>query len=131
LAGVALVPAMFWVGRVVYDRRTGWVAAALTTVAPFCVWYSQEARMYAQFMLFAALATGAQIRAIREGRRRDWLLYALMTAAMVWTQYFALLPIAVQQLAFAWVWWRRRGDRDRGRALARGWLLSLALVAVA
>lgn len=131
VAGVALVPALYWVGRVVYDRRTGWVAAALGACAPFCVWYSQEARMYAMFMLFATLALGAHVQAVRRGERRDWVAYAAATAAMAWTQYFAILPIAVQQGAFAWALWRRRADPGRRRSLALGWVISTALVAVA
>jgi 4-amino-4-deoxy-L-arabinose transferase-like glycosyltransferase/O-antigen/teichoic acid export membrane protein len=138
IAGVALVPAMLWTGRVLYDRRTGWVAAALGAIAPFCVWYSQEARMYSLFMLFATLAVGAQVQAIRRGSRSDWLLYAAATAALIWTQYFALLPVAVQQLAFAVVAVRRhrisRRDPDqqgRSRDFTRAWLISTALIAAA
>ncbi|MFP5488263.1 MAG: glycosyltransferase family 39 protein, partial [Acidimicrobiia bacterium] len=129
LAGVALVPALLWTGRVIYDRRTGWLAAGFATIAPFLVWYSQEARMYTMFMLFATVAVGAQVQAIRLGRRRDWLLYAASTAAMLWTQYFALLPIAVQQLAFVVVAIARRRDGDgTGRRFARGWIASLGIV---
>ncbi len=131
VAGVALVPAMLWTGRVVYNRRTGWVAACFAVVAPFCVWYSQEARMYSMFMLFATLAVGAQVRAIQRGHRVDWLLYAGTTAALLWTQYFALLPILVQQAAFAIVAVRRRRDRPALRSYLRGWVISSALVAVA
>jgi O-antigen/teichoic acid export membrane protein len=138
IAGVALVPAMLWTGRALYDRRTGWIAAALAAIAPFCVWYSQEARMYSLFMLFATLAVGAQVQAIRRGSRADWLLYAVATAALIWTQYFALLPVAVQQLAFAVVAVRRhrsaRRDRDVARRpldFTRAWLTSTALIAAA
>ncbi len=131
IAGVALVPVLAWVGRVLYDRRTGWVAAAFAAVAPFCVWYSQEARMYSQFMLFAAVAVGAQVQAIRRGRRWDWILYGLSTAALLWTQYFAVLPIAVQQLAFAAAWWSRRRDGHERRRLLLGWLVSTLVVLVA
>ncbi len=70
IAGVALVPVVGWVGRLLYDRRTGWVAAVLAAIAPFGVWYSQEARMYSLFMLFAALAIGLQVQALRRGRTR-------------------------------------------------------------
>lgn len=131
VAGVLLVPALRWVGEVVYDRRTGWVAACFAVVAPFCVWYSQEARMYSMFMLFATLAIGAQVQALRRGSRADWLLYSGATAALVWTQYFAVLPIMVQQLAFAVAVWRRRGDRPALSRLLRGWGASAALVIAA
>ena len=128
IAGVALVPALLWTGRVVYDRRTGWLAAAMATIAPFAVWYSQEARMYTLFMLFATVAVGAQVQAIRRGHRVDWLLYAATSAALLWTQYFALLPMLVQQLAFAVVAVaRRRRDRTAGERFVRDWVASTGL----
>ena len=103
LAGVALVPALYWVGSVIYDKRTGWVAALLAALAPFTVWYSQEARMYAIFMLLATLAIGAEIQAIRLGRTAWWVAYGVLTGLLLWTQYFAILPVLVQQAAVAWV----------------------------
>ena len=129
IAGVALVPALLWTGRVTYDRRTGWLAAGFATIAPFLVWYSQEARMYTLFMLFATLAVGAQVQAIRRGHRADWLLYAATTTALLWTQYFALLPLIVQQIAFAVVAVaRRRRDPVAGRRLVRNWVTSTGVV---
>lgn len=130
VAGVALVPALLWVGRVVYDRRTGWLAAGFATIAPFLVWYSQEARMYTLFMLLATIAVGAQVQAIRRGRRSDWLLYAASSAALLWTQYFAVLPILVQQAAFAAVAVsRRRRRRDADGRFTRSWLASAGVIA--
>ena len=131
IAGIALVPVMGWVGRLLYDRRTGWVAAVLAAVAPFAVWYSQEARMYSLFMLLAAIAVGAQVQALRRGRTGDWALFGVATAAMLWTQYFAVLPVLVQQAAFAGVLWRDRRDAGRRRSLIRGWLVSCAVMAIA
>ncbi|MGH9151252.1 MAG: glycosyltransferase family 39 protein, partial [Acidimicrobiales bacterium] len=133
LAGTALVPALWLTGRSLYDRRTGLVAAALGAVAPLLVWYSQEARMYAFFMLFAVLAVWAQVAAVRRGRTVHWLAYAAATAALVWTQYFGALVVAVQQAAFAaavvLAW--RRGDRPGAARIARGWVLSGLAVAAA
>jgi hypothetical protein len=45
IADTALMPLLYVVGRDVYDRREGYAAAALGAVAPFAVWYAQEARM--------------------------------------------------------------------------------------
>ncbi len=130
VAGVALVPALFWVGTVLYNRRTGWIAAVLATIAPFCVWYSQEARMYSQFMLFAAVAIGAQVLAVRRGRWYDWGLYALSTALLFWTQYFGVMPILVAQVGFAWAVWQARQRPSEWRRIAKGWALAMAAVTV-
>jgi O-antigen/teichoic acid export membrane protein len=131
VAGTLLIGALYLVGRELYDRRAGLLAAALGAVAPFMVWYSQEARMYAFFMLFATLAVWAQVGALRHGKPRDWLLYALATAAMLWTQYFTILPILVQQAGFLAVAWQRRRERPALMSLLAGWAAALAFVALA
>lgn len=132
IAGTLLVPALYVLGRRFYGRATGLIAAGLATVAPFLVWYSQEARMYAFFMLFAVGTAWAQDRVLREGgRARDWAAYALFTAALLWVHYFALLWVLVQQLIFLGAVLLRF---KRGRPvlrLALGWVAAMAVVAVA
>lgn len=119
IAGTALIPALFLAARGLYDRRTGLIAAGLATVAPIIVWYSQEARMYAQLMLFAVLAVWALHGAACRGRARFWPLYAVSCAALVWTHYFAALLVCVLQLSLIAVLWQRRraGDRIRGEVV--------------
>ena len=101
IAGALVVPMLFFLGREVYDRRTGVIAAALGSLAPIMIWYSQEARMYTLLMLFGVLALWAQVRIFRGGGRLAWVLYVLASVAMVWTQYFGAFQVVVQQLAFA------------------------------
>jgi hypothetical protein len=125
LAATALIPLLYAAGRDIYDRRAGLAAAALATVAPFTVWYAQEARMYALFMLFALLAVWMQVRILRGGTWRDWVGFTLAAAALVATQYFGLVLVAVQQLAFVIAMWSRRD-----RALALAWLASGAVLAL-
>src|SRR5439155_62601 len=79
--------------RAMFDRRTGLVAAALGAVAPILVWYSQEARMYAQLALLGLIAIWALYRALESTKARYWAIYALAAAAMVWTQYSGLLSL--------------------------------------
>jgi hypothetical protein len=131
LAGTALIPMLYVAGRDLYDRRTGLVAAALGTVAPFAIWYSDEARMYALFMLLALVAIWAQVQAVRDGRARFWALYALATIALVYDQYFAILLVVVQQVGFLAAAWHRRGDRRALRRLVRGWLGVTVVIAAA
>jgi 4-amino-4-deoxy-L-arabinose transferase-like glycosyltransferase len=124
VAGMLLVPAVYAAGRELYDRRAGLVAAALAAFAPQTVWYSQEARMYSLFMLFAVLAVWGQVRVLRRGSTRDWALYVAAAVALVWTQYFAFFLVAVQQVVFAFAAWR---DEAMRRRLLRGWLVCAAV----
>jgi uncharacterized membrane protein len=129
-AGVALVPLLYATGRELFDRRTGIVAAALGAVSPLAVWYSQEARMYSLYMLFALAAVWAQARVLRRGHAGDWALYGIATAALLWTQYFAVLQVAAQQAVFAVALWRRRGQGERVGPTVAYWFGALALAAL-
>jgi O-antigen/teichoic acid export membrane protein len=130
-AGAATIVVLYLLGNELYDRKAGLLAAALGTVAPFLVWYSQEARMYGLFMLFAALAVYAQVVVLRRGRRRDWALYAGATAALLWTQYFGILLVATQQVGFAAAAWSMRRAGRPLRSFLLPWGAALALVAIA
>jgi hypothetical protein len=132
LASAALIPALFVTGRELFGRRTGLVAAGLVTVAPLVVWYGQEARMYALFMLLGVLALWAQVKVLHDGRARFWVAYAGLTIALLYTHYFALIPIAIQQLVFAVAAWKRAHAGLPVRKLLIGtWLTWLALLIAA
>ena len=68
----------------------------------------------------------------RDGRRRWWVAYAAVTIALLYTHYFALIPIAIQQGVFAIAAWKRARAGHPVRGLVTGiWLTWLALVAAA
>lgn len=105
-AGIALI-AVFWaMGRDLWDRRTGIVAALVVAVAPVAVWYAQEARMYSLWMLATTVALWMQVRILRDardggrGRGRDWTVFVLSSTALVYLQWFAVLPVLVQHVLF-------------------------------
>ena len=133
IAGTLLIPAVYITGRELFDRRTGVLAALLTTVAPLLVWYAQEARPYAMFALFATLALWAQVRIFRDGRIRYWVAYGALTIALLYTHYFSLIPIAIQQVAFAIVIWSRSRQGEPVNAMiTRYWVTWIAIaIAVA
>ncbi len=130
LAGAALVPVVHGLGKALYGRRTAAIAAALTSVAPFLVWYSQEARMYSLLVLFATASLWAQVVLIRRGGRWAWVAYVLTAAAMVWTQWFAAVPLLAEQLLFLAAVIHRHRQGGQAWALARRWLSVLFAVAL-
>lgn len=136
VTGILIIVAVYFVGKEAYDRRTGSIAAAIAAVSPILVWYSQEARMYSMLALFGLVAMWAQIRILKRHPLQrvglwPWAVYVLATTAMVWTQYFGLLQLAVQQLVFVAVivfrW--RRGQPVR--SLVAGWAVSAVVIGAA
>jgi len=128
IAGTLIIPVLYELGRELYDRRTGLIAAAFAAASPLLVWYSQEVRMYAFVTLFGLLALLTQLRVIREGTTRNWAAYILATAALLWSHYFGLLVIAVQQLIFIGVLVYRQRSRESVRPLALGFAYSAAVL---
>ena len=77
LAGIATVPVAWAIGGELGGRRAGLLTATLVAVNPLFVWYSQEARAYALFVLTAALAMLCFLRADREPTRARMAAFAL------------------------------------------------------
>jgi len=103
VAGIAMVPVAWGIGwelagRGVSGRRAGLVAAALVACNPLFFWYSQEARAYALYAFWAALAMLCFLRADREPTPRRLALFALSGALALASFYFAvfmLVPMAL------------------------------------
>ncbi|MFI5009624.1 MAG: glycosyltransferase family 39 protein [Solirubrobacterales bacterium] len=102
LAGVATVPVAWAVGRELAGRRAAVATALLVAVNPLFVWYSQEARVYALFVLTAALALLCFLRALRDPTPGRLAAFAAAGALALATHYFAvflLTPMCLWLLA--------------------------------
>jgi uncharacterized membrane protein len=128
LAGTLVIPSLYELGRELYDRRTGLIAAAFAAASPLLVWYSQEVRMYAFVTLFGVLALLTQLRVLRRPSMLNWALYILSTAALLWSHYFGLLLISVQQVIFLIVLYQRWRKNELDRGLALGYAYSVAIL---
>lgn len=103
LFGTLTIPMLYLAGRALYHERVGVLAAAFGTVGALGVWYAQEARMYALFILLVTVTIWALARILSTQRRRYWLVWAAASAAMIWTQWFASLAVGTEILILGWV----------------------------
>ena len=99
LLGIALIPVAFYAARELVSRAAGLLAAAFTALSPFMIWYSQEARAYAMFALFAGLSFLFWARAWRWSAARDLRWWAVFSVLTVLTHFFAGFLIAPEALA--------------------------------
>ncbi len=140
LAGVLTVPLAWGIGRELAGRRAAIAMAALVAVNPLLVWYSQEARAYALYVLLAALAILCFLRVLADPAPRRLAVFAAAAAAALLTHYFAvflLLPMCAWLLVLGWR--RRAGDTPpatagagtpAGGAPASGFLAAVGAVAL-
>jgi mannosyltransferase len=103
LAGVLTVPAVYVLGRRLYGRREGLVAAFLLSVSVYAIYHSQELRFYAWQMLFSTLSLYFLLGGLEHNRKRDWLGFALSTALNLYNHSFALFVLASEGLYVAYV----------------------------
>jgi hypothetical protein len=108
LVGVAMVPVMWAIGAELAGRRAAILAAALTATNPLLVWYSQEARAYALFAFFVALAMLCFLRAERDPSPRTMAAFAASGSLALLSHYFAVFLVAPMAL-----WLLRSRERAR------------------
>ncbi len=128
--GILLIPLVYLLGKEAYDRRTGAVGAVIVSVAPYTVWYSQEARMYALLMVFGVIALWAQLRIFHRGGWYPWVVYTVASIAMVCTQYFGIWQLVTQQLIFIGVGLVRWRRHRRPGTLLWPWLCSAVVILI-
>ncbi len=135
LFGTLLVPLAYRVASHLFDRVAGLATAAVVTLAPFAVYYSQEVRMYGLVTLLGLGSVYFFSRQMAAGRRRTGYFsperisrwgYALTTAAALYTMYYALFIPLFQFIAFVAVH-RRRKLRS---LMAHPFVRSLSVVAL-
>jgi 4-amino-4-deoxy-L-arabinose transferase-like glycosyltransferase len=95
--GAASIPLLYAVGKRLFRKTAGLLAALLLAVSPFHIYYSQEVRMYGLVTLFGLGALYFALRwesGIRESALRDVKAgslagYVISATAALYTQYYA------------------------------------------
>jgi mannosyltransferase len=107
--GTLLVCLTFLLGRRLFDSWVALVAAFLSAISPFQVYYSQEARMYILLAALSALSVYFLVKfieaeAANTGRRQLFLwagLYILATVLALYTHYSFPFILLVENLVYA------------------------------
>lgn len=108
LISVIGIPVMYALAARLFGRRGGLVAALLWVVHPFLIWHAQDARSYAIWSVTNPLALWLALRALRIGRRVDWLLFVFAAVLSLYTYYLELFTVAALNLYVFLTCWRRR-----------------------
>jgi hypothetical protein len=96
VVGMLSIVAIWKLGTEAVDEKLGLIAAALASVSPFHVYYSQEGRGYILFILLGTLAMLYGLRLLREPSTRDRVAFVIVCTLGCYTHYyFALLLVSI------------------------------------
>ncbi|MDD5089046.1 MAG: glycosyltransferase family 39 protein, partial [bacterium] len=93
--GILAVAAMYGLGRVLCDERTGLIAALLMALNPYAIHYSQEARPYSLFLLAAIGSFYFAARLGQRGSARDAGGYVFSTLAALYAHPYGPFLLAI------------------------------------
>jgi mannosyltransferase len=108
IPAVLALPVVLRLGRRIGGDAVGIAAVVLLAVSPFATRYAVEARMYSLLLLLGLLGAHAVLSV---HRHRSWAAtagVAAVSAAMLYTHYYAVFVLTVVGAAEIWRAWRRR-----------------------
>lgn len=128
LAAVATVPLIARLAQRQLGHRTGATAGVIFAANPFVVDMSVNARPYALLLFGTAGTSLLVLRAVQRGRLRDWTVWALACAALLYVHLLATLVIVAQGCYLLLHVWR--GRRGTAPPLRRRWWVGPAVALV-
>ncbi len=99
ILAVAALPAIYWLTRLLFDRRAAVIAVALLSANAYHIRYAQEARGYSLFFLLAVLSSGYFCAYLQKPSRGNLLAYAVTSVLAVYAHFYALLLVVTHGLA--------------------------------
>jgi len=92
--GILLIPAVYYVGSSLFNRRVGLISAFIASITQFHIKYSQEVRMYSMLPLLGLLSMYFLYRAVTTDTKVSWVGYTLCTVLAVYTHNYGIFIAA-------------------------------------
>ncbi len=102
LLGALTVPLVYGLGILVLNRVTGILAAVFLALAPFHVWFTQDARPYAALTFYSLLTCLFFHALLRKNSWGAWAGLTLATTLNLYNHFFALMPLLSESETTHW-----------------------------
>ena len=116
--GLSMVTAVWFAARRFGSRSLAWTAVVLTFASPYAIRYATEVRMYGLEMLFVALGIIAVDRAFERPSYGRLLPITILSALLIYTQYWGFYILGVLGIVLLFIAWRRREQRATALRIA-------------
>jgi mannosyltransferase len=119
---LAAAVALYSLGTRAFGKQVSLVGALLFGINGFQIEYSQDARSYSLLLLLVTLSSLLFLESVREGSRRNWTRYIVVSALAIYAHIFAVLVLFAHWVFLLFV--------NRGRPPWRRFLASTAAIGI-
>lgn len=117
LAGTLSIPLIYVLMVRLIDRRVALLTALFVAIAPYAIWYGQEAKMYALLTVLVPASLLAVVEIARRGGWQPWVMLYVLTSLGFYTHLLAALIVPVQVLWLLILPWASQPRRVFGVVL--------------
>ncbi|MEA1984379.1 MAG: glycosyltransferase family 39 protein [Euryarchaeota archaeon] len=97
--GILTIPMIYKTGEAIFGRKEGLVSAFILSISTIHIFYSQEARMYAQMILFALVSLYFIYMASKENKNWQWIGFVASAALGFYSFYYTIF-VLIPELMF-------------------------------
>ncbi len=98
--GILSIIAIYYLGKELFSKYIGLIAAFLLAINYFAIYYSLETRSYAMLMLLSIVSYIYFIKVLKYPAKSAVLLYWVSTIVLLYTHYFGFFLVATQATIF-------------------------------
>jgi uncharacterized membrane protein len=101
IAGILLIPVMYYIGREYKDELFGLLLAAFTTIFYNFIFYSKFGRAYSIALLFFSIAFYYFMRLLKDDKKSS-IPFGIFALLCLWTHLYTVIPIGIMILYLLW-----------------------------
>lgn len=90
IIGIFSIIAIYFLGKEICNKKTGLWAAFLCSLNYFCIYYSQEGRMYMLLFLMVILTLLATIKLLKNTNFKNVIFFVVTSSLMIYTHFYGL-----------------------------------------
>lgn len=110
IVGIASIYVIYLIGKLLYNKRLGLIAALILSVNYFHIYYSQEARPYVLLVLFTLLSFYRLILFLKKSNWKNAIYYGIFSGLIVHAQFVGLLTLFSQGLLILFVVYAKKPE---------------------
>lgn len=101
--GILAVWMMYKLGKELYSKNVGLIAAALLTFNQYAIYHSQDARAYSFYLLGLLFSYYCFVKFLKDDNKKNMYLYAISAGLLLNTNFFSVLNVVSQGIIMVFV----------------------------